>query len=132
MNSRSSTRRPRALPLNHHCFYSKIMYSEVNEHISTASERLSPIGAHALGAEAVLAARVHSVKALWTPQVIRPSPALPRTPSPPQLSRKIRARRRQPRRLTALAPPPPAYCLEVPAQLFCDPSCKVSIYKMYI
>ncbi|KAI5632685.1 hypothetical protein NE865_14592 [Phthorimaea operculella] len=28
-----------------------------------------------------------------------------------------------PRRLAALAPPPPAYCLE-PAQLFCDPSCK--------
>ncbi|KAH9635637.1 hypothetical protein HF086_007707 [Spodoptera exigua] len=36
----------------------------------------------------------------------------------------MRARRRQPRRLTALAPPPPAYCLDVPAQLFCDPSCK--------
>ncbi|KAJ8710168.1 hypothetical protein PYW07_009534 [Mythimna separata] len=36
----------------------------------------------------------------------------------------MRARRRQPRRLTALAPPPPAYCLDVPAQLFCDPTCK--------
>ncbi|CAH0597039.1 unnamed protein product [Chrysodeixis includens] len=36
----------------------------------------------------------------------------------------MRARRRQPRRLTALAPPPPSYCLDVPAQLFCDPTCK--------
>ncbi|XP_053618187.1 uncharacterized protein LOC128679772 [Plodia interpunctella] len=84
-------------------------------------ERWGPSGARAVGEEAVLAAKVLSTRGLWSP----PAPAQPtRAPSPPIASRKIRARRRQPRRLTALAPPPPAYCLEVPAQLLCDPKCK--------
>ncbi|XP_059055848.1 uncharacterized protein LOC131849749 [Achroia grisella] len=84
-------------------------------------ERLGPAGLRAAGEESALAARVHSVRGLWAqPVPVRP----PRAPSPPPVPRKIRARRRQPRRLAALAPPPPAYCLEVPAQLFCDPTCK--------
>ncbi|KOB76747.1 Uncharacterized protein OBRU01_05256, partial [Operophtera brumata] len=52
---------------------------------------------------------VSRVRGLWGAPARR-SP--PRARSPPPASRKIRARRRQPRRLTALAPPPPAYCLE--------------------
>ncbi|KAJ8710706.1 hypothetical protein PYW08_009221 [Mythimna loreyi] len=89
-------------------------------------ERWGPSGARAAGEEAALAARVHSVRSLWAPSQSPRSPLSqgPRTPSPPAVSRKMRARRRQPRRLTALAPPPPAYCLDVPAQLFCDPTCK--------
>lgn len=104
--------------------------SGINWHRSAASERWGPSGARAAGEEAALAARVLSVRALWAPaQAPRGPPHTshaPRAPSPPAVSRKMRARRRQPRRLTALAPPPPAYCLDVPAQLFCDPTCKVS------
>ncbi|XP_028172371.1 uncharacterized protein LOC114361512 [Ostrinia furnacalis] len=85
-------------------------------------ERWDSAGARAAGEEAALAARVLSVRPLWAPQAPRAPRA--RAPSPPPIPRKIRARRRQPRRLAALAPPPPAYCLEVPAQLFCDPTCK--------
>ncbi|CAH0696329.1 unnamed protein product [Spodoptera exigua] len=100
----------------------------INWHRSAASERWGPSGARAAGEEAALAARVLSVRALWAPTQAPRGPAhsshAPRAPSPPAVSRKMRARRRQPRRLTALAPPPPAYCLDVPAQLFCDPSCK--------
>ncbi|CAB3229633.1 unnamed protein product [Arctia plantaginis] len=89
-------------------------------------ERWGPSGGRAAGEEAALAARVLSVRALWAPPAqTRVPPAItPRAPSPPSVSRKMRARRRQPRRLTALAPPPPSYCLDVPAQLFCDPTCK--------
>ncbi|XP_046973551.1 uncharacterized protein LOC124540145 isoform X3 [Vanessa cardui] len=47
-----------------------------------------------------------------------------RVPSPPPAPRKIRARRRQPRSLAALAPPPPAYCVDAPTKLFCDPAYK--------
>ncbi|XP_026750567.1 uncharacterized protein LOC113511157 isoform X2 [Galleria mellonella] len=83
-------------------------------------ERWGPAGVRATGEESALAARVQSVRGLWA----TPAPARsPRAPSPPPVPRKIRARRRQPRRL-ALAPPLPAYCLEMPAQLFCDPTCK--------
>ncbi|RVE51803.1 hypothetical protein evm_003606 [Chilo suppressalis] len=85
-------------------------------------ERWDSAGARATGEEAALAARVQSVRPLWAPAQPRTA-ARPRPPSPPAVSRKIRARRRQPRRLAVLAPPPP-YCLEVPAQLFCDPTCK--------
>ncbi|KAJ0171443.1 hypothetical protein K1T71_012993 [Dendrolimus kikuchii] len=79
--------------------------------------RCGPSGSRTSGEEAALAARVLSVKSLWA---TRPA----RAPSPLPLPRKMRARRRQPRRLS-LAPPPPAYCLEVPAQLCCDPTCKI-------
>uniref|UniRef100_A0A2A4JKV5 Uncharacterized protein n=1 Tax=Heliothis virescens TaxID=7102 RepID=A0A2A4JKV5_HELVI len=100
----------------------------INWHRSAASERWGPSGARAAGEEAALAARVLSVRALWAPPQAPRGPAhsshAPRAPSPPAVSRKMRARRRQPRRLTALAPPPPAYCLDMPAQLFCDPTCK--------
>ncbi|XP_052741425.1 uncharacterized protein LOC128198730 [Bicyclus anynana] len=83
------------------------------------SERWGPTEARA-AEEAALEARVRSTRSLWNqPSQRRP----PRAPSPPPVSRKMRARRRQPKRLT-LAPPPPAYCLEAPTQLFCDPSCK--------
>ncbi|KAM3961377.1 LOW QUALITY PROTEIN: uncharacterized protein ACR2FA_004493 [Aphomia sociella] len=83
-------------------------------------ERWSPAGVRA-GEEAALAAKVLSVRGLWAPTAtVRP----PSAPSPPPVPRKIRARRRQPRRLGALAPPPPSYCLEVPVQLFCDPASK--------
>lgn len=99
-------------------------YSEYNWHRSAASERWGLTGARAAGEEAALAARVLSVRALWAPAGAPPAPS-PRTPSPPPAPRKMRARRRQPRRLQALAPPPPAYCLDAPTQLFCDPTCKV-------
>lgn len=101
----------------------------INWHQSAASERWGPSAGRAAGEEAALAARVLSVRALWAPPAqTRVPPAItPRAPSPPTVSRKMRARRRQPRRLTALAPPPPSYCLDVPAQLFLrDPTCKVS------
>ncbi|KAJ2941267.1 hypothetical protein O0L34_g3464 [Tuta absoluta] len=93
-----------------------LLYTPSYLSFSFFSERWGLSGARA-GEEAALAARVLSVRGLWA------SPAPHRAPSPPPAPRKIRARRRQPRRLAALAPPPPAYCLE-PAQLFCDPSCK--------
>ncbi|CAH0760255.1 unnamed protein product [Diatraea saccharalis] len=89
-----------------------------------SSERWDSAGVRATGEEALLAARVQSVRPLWAPVPPPRSPPRLRAPSPPPIPRKIRARRRQPRRLQALAPPPPAYCLEVPAQLFCDPTCK--------
>ncbi|XP_045762576.1 uncharacterized protein LOC123865534 isoform X2 [Maniola jurtina] len=83
------------------------------------SERWDPSEARTVE-EATLEARVRSTRSLWNqPPSQRPA----RVPSPPPASRKMRARRRQPKRLT-LAPPPPAYCLEAPTQLFCDPTCK--------
>ncbi|CAK1543576.1 unnamed protein product [Leptosia nina] len=89
-----------------------------NGHRSAASERWGPSGARTLE-EATLEAKVRSVRRLWQEDVPRS-----RAPSPPQVTRKMRARRRQPRRLSALAPPPPLYCLDAPAQLVCDPTCK--------
>ncbi|XP_047506349.1 uncharacterized protein LOC125050501 isoform X1 [Pieris napi] len=80
-------------------------------------ERWSPIGARNLE-EASLEARVRSVRQLWEDEEQKPQP------TPPQNSRKMRARRRQPRRLSALAPPPPLYSLDTSAQLVCDPTCK--------
>ncbi|XP_072948149.1 uncharacterized protein [Epargyreus clarus] len=81
--------------------------------------RWGPSGTPAATDEAILEARIRSVRALWHPTPQR----RPRVPSPPPVPRKIRARRRQPRRINALAPPPP-YCLDASAQLFCDPTCK--------
>ncbi|XP_061723885.1 uncharacterized protein LOC133530077 isoform X1 [Cydia pomonella] len=74
------------------------------------------------GAEAALSARVRAaaVRALWAPRAPPPPPPPP-APGPPSPPRKMRARRRQPRRLPPRAPLP-AYCL-APA-LLCDPKCK--------
>ncbi|CAH4023915.1 unnamed protein product [Pieris brassicae] len=85
--------------------------------MTISSERWSPIGARNLE-EASLEARVRSVRQLWEKEEPKPQP------TPPQNSRKMRARRRQPRRLSALAPPPPLYSLDTSAQLVCDPTCK--------
>ncbi|XP_038218647.1 uncharacterized protein LOC119837194 [Zerene cesonia] len=85
-------------------------------------ERWGPYGARTVE-EANLEAKVRSVRKIWQDD----SPgqcSRARAPSPPQPPRKMRARRRQPRRLSALAPPPPLYCLDAPAQLVCDPTCK--------
>ncbi|XP_034826067.1 uncharacterized protein [Maniola hyperantus] len=83
------------------------------------SERWDPTEART-AEEATLEARIRSTRSLWNqPSTQRPA----RVPSPPLASRKMRARRRQPKRLT-LAPPPPAYCLKAPNQLLCDPTCK--------
>ncbi|KAL4708631.1 hypothetical protein ACJJTC_008157 [Scirpophaga incertulas] len=90
-------------------------------------ERWDP--ARAQGDEAALAARVQSVRPLWSAPATSRSGQRSRTTqrtrvaSPPPTPRKIRARRRQPRRPATL-PCSPAYCLEVPAQLFCDPKRK--------
>ncbi|CAH2057133.1 unnamed protein product, partial [Iphiclides podalirius] len=86
--------------------------------------RCGPSGAAAAaaGEQALLEARVRSVRQLWEVPQSRQQP--PRAPSPPPQSRKMRARRRQPRRLNAFTPPPPAYCLDGPPQLCCDPACK--------
>ncbi|CAH2097625.1 unnamed protein product [Euphydryas editha] len=72
--------------------------------------------------EAVLEARIRSVRSLWNQQsVTYQNRKYTRTPSPPPVPRKIRARRRQPKSLAALAPPPPAYCVDAPTKLFYDP-----------
>ncbi|XP_064075014.1 uncharacterized protein LOC113396633 isoform X1 [Vanessa tameamea] len=75
--------------------------------------------------EAALEARIRSVRPLWNQRsVINQGRKTARAPSPPPAPRKIRARRRQPKSLAALAPPPPAYCVDAPTKLFCDPSYK--------
>ncbi|CAG5055244.1 unnamed protein product [Parnassius apollo] len=97
--------------------------TEINGYRSAASGRWGPSGAaEAAGEVATLEARVRSVRALWeTSEHGRPQPL--RAPSPPPPSRKMRARRRQPRRLSTCTPPP-VYCLDAPAQLCYDPTCK--------
>ncbi|XP_068625134.1 uncharacterized protein [Battus philenor] len=86
-------------------------------------ERWGPSGAAAAAdEEAMLEARVRSVRALWETSGLNRQQTT-RAPSPPLPSRKMRARRRQPRRLTGFTTAP-AYCLEAPAQLCCDPACK--------
>ncbi|CAG4938788.1 unnamed protein product [Colias eurytheme] len=92
----------------------------INGHRSAASERCGPSGARTVE-EANLEARIRSVRKFW--QDNGPECSRHRAPSPPQVTRKMRARRRQPRRPSALAPPP-LYCLDAPAQLVCDPTCK--------
>ncbi|XP_021203112.1 uncharacterized protein LOC101740274 [Bombyx mori] len=82
-------------------------------------ERWGPTGVRNADEEA-LASKIKSVRSLWMPH----NRSSPRSPSPPQVSRKIRARRRQPRRLTTLASPPQSFCRDIPAHLLCDPSYK--------
>ncbi|XP_050671584.1 uncharacterized protein LOC126969978 isoform X2 [Leptidea sinapis] len=86
-------------------------------------ERWGPIWART-AEEASLAAKVRSVRSIWQNTYENSGQTSRRTPSPPQPPRKIRARRRQPRRLSALAPPPPVYCLDAGARLVCDSTCK--------
>ncbi|XP_050356340.1 uncharacterized protein LOC126777355 isoform X2 [Nymphalis io] len=75
--------------------------------------------------EAALEARIRSVRPLWNQHsVTYQGMKTARAPSPPPAPRKIRARRRQPKSLAALAPPPPSYCVDAPTKLFCDPTYK--------
>lgn len=109
-------------------FYNNSTDLKINGHRSAASERWSS-SAERVADEALLEARIRSVRPLWNQQsVTYQNRKFTRVPSPPPVSRKIRARRRQPKSLAALVPPPPAYCLDASTKLSYNPTNKVYVY----